>query len=142
MKKSELVELIREIVREETRNILPEVLVEILKSKKVVAENRRPTQIVDAAHEREEKIYTKNPALNKILNQTRGGIPSEGSLTSLMNSNDFGKLGESTVVPSTDINGRPLDPENVPKHITEALTKDYSKFLKVMDKAAKAKRPV
>jgi len=131
MKKSELTELIREIIIQE----LPGILVEIMGSAKPkispIHQHHQPKPKV-------EKVYSKNPILNQVLNETTGGIPQEADFKTLMTADDLGKAGSGIPIPSTDINGRPVDVESMPEHLVEALTKDYSALLKAADKKAKA----
>lgn len=139
MKKSELVEMIRQIVREETVNVLPSVLLEIMNSKPVVKATSKPQTVVrQPVKAKTERVYSTNPVLNKILNETQGGVPQQNDYRSLMNTEMIGKAGETVSIPSTDINGRPVDPAAVPEFLVEALTKDYSALLKATDKKAKA----
>lgn len=140
MKKSELQEMIRKMVREEIRNVLPEVLVEIFQSKSEKNNSNLIKSEEGKPKSKPVKSYVSNPILNKILNETTGGVPQEGSFQQMMQSEDM-RVGSTSMIPTTDINGKPVDPDTLPEHLTEALTKDYSNILKIMDKAAKAKRP-
>jgi hypothetical protein len=48
--------------------------------------------------------------------------------------------GNVNAAPQTDINDRPVT--NVPDHLMNAFTKDYSKTLKAMEKSANKSRGV
>ena len=133
MKKSELVEIIRVAVRMELKNTLPTILKEYVGS----TSTSKPTEdIVEVARDKinvsrkkkskiPEKHYTSNPAINKILNETVGGIPQEGSMVDggQQHTNEF-----------TDTNGQSVDINNLPDHVSNALTRNYSDVLKLVDK--------
>jgi hypothetical protein len=59
--------------------------------------------------------YTKNKLLNQVLNETTGGIPSDGALVSGM------------IAPAAEIDVESL-PENV-QPVAKALTRDYSEVM-------------
>ena len=39
-----------------------------------------------------------------------------------------------SVLPATDLEGRPVNPDNLPDEVVNALTKDYSALMKAIDK--------
>lgn len=150
MKKTELVDIIRTIVKEEVHNALPQLLMEVLAEKMTensaaILESRRQSEQTsprkpsfDVGLEEPvkrqpvsaPKIYTKNPILNQVLNETVGGVPLE----------------EQSAVPSAldVIKTLPKEALNENKEVAavaNALTRDYSKLLKAVDAKAKAKRP-
>jgi hypothetical protein len=43
-------------------------------------------------------------------------------------------MGVKSVVPTTDIDGRPVNVNNLPEDVVSALTKDYSALMKAIDK--------
>ena len=69
------------------------------------------------------KNYSKNEALNRVLNETVGGIPTEGSRA-------YSEYGEP---PMTDLNGQEVDINELPDHVSSALTRNYSKLLNKVD---------
>ena len=150
MKKTELVEIIRTIVKEEVHNALPQLLMEVLAEKMTensaaILESKRqqeqaPTRKPNFNVGLEEpikrqpvsvpKIFTKNPLLNQVLNETVGGVPTE----------------EQTQTSSAldVIKNLPREALNENKEVAavaNALTRDYSKLIKAADAKAKAKRP-
>jgi hypothetical protein len=150
MKKTELVEIIRTIVKEEVHNALPQLLMEVLAEKitensAAILESKRqqeqaPTRKPNFNVGLEEpikrqpvsvpKIFTKNPLLNQVLNETVGGVPTE----------------EQTQTSSAldVIKNLPREALNENKEVAavaNALTRDYSKLIKAADAKAKAKRP-
>jgi len=70
--------------------------------------------------------YTKNEALNQVLNETTGGIPPEGSMVG----------GYGDMVPGA-AGSEELDvaslPENV-QPVAKALTRDYSAVMAAINK--------
>jgi hypothetical protein len=133
MKKSELVEIIRVAVRKELKNTLPAILKECVGS----TNTSNPTKdIVEVARDKVnvsrkkkpkilEKHYTNNPAINKILNETVGGVPHEGSMV------DGGQPHTNTF---TNTSGQSVDIDNLPDHVSNALTRNYSDVVKLVDK--------
>ena len=73
MKKNELKTIIRGIVREEVQMALKKELTEVFKSlkSKPIKERKRVVK------KRKPQQLAKDPVLNKILNETRGGVPTE-----------------------------------------------------------------
>jgi len=150
MKKNELVDIIRTIVKEEVHSALPQLLMEVLAEKMsensaaILEANKTPTNQVKRPNfnvgleepvkkqpVQPPKMYTKNPLLNQVLNETVGGVPTE----------------EQTSTPSAIdvIKTLPKEALNENKEVAavaNALTRDYSKLLKAVDAKAKSKRPL
>ena len=128
MKKTELKNLIKEAVREELRSYLPKLISE-LGTKQT---NEKPTDIVEETKKSLLKVrntetkplksFSKNPAINQILNETVGGIPQEGSMVS---------SGQASF---SDTNGNQVDVNTLPDHLSSALTRNYSDVMKLVDK--------
>jgi len=76
------------------------------------------------------KIFTKNPLLNQVLNETVGGIPTEEQ-TSASSALDVIKTLPKDV----------LNENKEVAAVANALNRDYSKLIKAADAKAKAKRP-
>jgi hypothetical protein len=128
MKKSELVKIIRTAVRQELHESLPVVISEIMNERGSVVEEADPIELTKQVlssteikqKPKDQKIYSRNEALNKVLNETVGGIPQEAS-----------RVGGSGV---TDLQGNQVDVESLPDHVSNALTRNYSDVLKLVDK--------
>lgn len=148
MKKNELVEIIRTLVKEEVHNALPQLLMEVLAEKMTenssaileskntaTAPVRKPNFNVqlDSPIAKQPaqppKIFTKNPVLNQILNETVGGVPQEASVPSAMDT--IQTLPKEVLNENKDVAA-----------VANAMTRDYSQLMKVIDKKAKAKRPL
>jgi hypothetical protein len=131
MKKLELVKIIRSAVRQELNASLPKIVAEILSSSLGPNESS-PVELVKEALRTETKVspvkkkpatkrYSNNEALNQVLNETVGGIPTEGP-----------RVGEEPQL--TDLQGQAVDADSLPDHLTAALTRNYSDVLKLVDK--------
>ena len=132
MKKSELIKLIKTSVREEIESCLPKIINELLTDKPVKSVD--PVEIASEVlsvgrtkKKKELKTFTRNEVLNQVLNETVGGIPQEGGKVQNP-SNNF-----------TDLNGQPVEVDQLPDHVSNALTRDYSKLLGAVDKKKKQK---
>ena len=136
MKSSELKVLIREIVREEVKMELRSYLKEY-KIKKVKASRnikREPKKIV-------RKNYSKNVMLNDILNETAnseewetlgGGTFNTDNMNDIISKNyniNGGKMNDDQMIRSMG-----TDPNTIPEHVTNAITKDYSGLMKSINK--------
>ena len=153
MKAKELAQLlelvVRKVVREELKPILSEVkksqkpIIREVKSKKVRVEKDpldiNLSEILAATPEieTEQKTFIKNPMLNEMLNE----VADSGEWRNLNDSNSFtsnqaqGFIQGNSAVPTTDIDGRPIDTSNPEvANVMGAITKDYSQLLKAMDK--------
>jgi hypothetical protein len=129
MKKSQLVQIIRDAVRTELLSTLPSVLKEYLK--RPTAPVTQTSDIVELASKqivksrklKQEKSYSRNPAINKILNETVGGVPVDGP-----------RVGGSDSDKLTNFDGQPVAVTDLPDHLSKALTRNYSDVLNLVDK--------
>jgi hypothetical protein len=145
-KKTNIKAVIRKIVREEVAMAIHEVITELKLPTQQVSKPKQKRKIVE-----KQQNYTKNPILNDVLNETAGdgdwkSITSNGAgktLDSLQNtlSDSYGDMMGS----SQDINvdemaaDANVNPEAVPDHVTNALTRDYSELMKAVDKRKESK---
>ena len=144
MKTSKLVSLIKEVVRNEVKKQITNILISernIPNKKSVVKKNKV-----------EEKKYTDNPTLNKILNETAnnskdleeyptlgGGTFDSSKATELLG---YGTgLGNNEIkreaAAAATLRDGGVNPEAAPKHLKDALTRDYSGLMKALDKKKK-----
>lgn len=142
MKIESLKEYIRQEVKKAVKEELKEYLFESLVQKKVDSASTITEQSNDVKNNVEPEPpkpkkfvkYTKNDALNQILNETAGGIPKEGSYVGLIGG-DFGNK------PSESIN-EVTAPSNAPepvKTVVNAMNRDYRSLLKAVDKKRSGK---
>ena len=144
MKKSDFKLMIRKMVREEVAMVIQEVITELKQPTQQVSQPKPKKKMV------EKKSYTSNSILNDVLNETANDewqTMGNGTYTSnKMNDVLRGQYGDMmsggnvNVAPQTDINDRPVT--NVPDHLMDAFTKDYSKTLKAMEKHSNKSRGV
>ena len=73
------------------------------------------------------------------------GVPTLVMLEENIDYNDFSEwptmqrgvspsMKTKSVLPATDLEGRPVNPDNLPDEVVNALTKDYSALMKAIDK--------
>ena len=147
MKKNELVDIIRTLVKEEVNNALPQLLMEVLaerlsENSAAILENRAATtqQSVKSKVEvfmeepsapapvaQPQKMYSKNPILNQVLNETTGGVPTEATM-------------QSSVDILQQLTPQQLNENKEVAAVANALKKDYRSLLKAMDKKISEKR--
>ena len=150
MKAKELAQLlelvVRKVVREELKPILSEVkksqkpIIREVKSKKVRVEKDpldiNLSEILAEAPQREteKKTFMKNPMLNDMLNE----VADSGEWRNLNDTQFSSNQAQSFMqgsVPTTDIDGRPIDTNNEKvAAAVGAMTKDYSQLMKAIDK--------
>lgn len=153
MKKSELVEIIRTVVKEEINNALPQLLMEVLAEKitqnsgallesqksvqpstQQVVPSRAPSVGLDGNLKQPPvqapKTYTSNPILNQVLNETVGGIPLEAEVNT-----------PSAIDTLKNLPKQVLNENKEVAAVANAMTRNYSQLLKAIDSKAKLKRP-
>tara|TARA_R110001592_G_scaffold195669_4_gene443357 strand:- start:10620 stop:11102 length:483 start_codon:yes stop_codon:yes gene_type:complete len=160
MKKNELIKIIELVVRKEVKKQVNEIFIK--ENKKV--QQPSLTELVSepitsvATKPKEEVHYTENQELNRVLNETAGGVPQgEGGYDTMGNGTyDTSRMGEllgygdmsgdketkRKVAAVDSIKKAGVNVEQVPDHVQNALTKDYSKVMKAIDqKKAGGYRP-
>mgnify|MGYP001171937432 FL=1 len=168
MKKNELVNIITEIVRREVKKEVKRIFINEsssmklsaaipkIKSNKVVS-----TKKILQKPKKNYVEYTKNQSLNKVLNETVGGIPQgegggpqvEGyeeypTMTGeVFDSNRVDELaGGGDVQRQRDIAAvqtlkeKGLNVDEVPEDLMNALTKDYTEILQKSEEITKNRR--
>lgn len=140
MNTQDFIKIIRKVIREEVRSAIQSEL-------KVITESSRPRQLQRSLSQKPvtKKQYSSNPTLNEILNDTE---PFKGSISEGIDYNDYDEWPTmqnpritrpriNDMLPETDTEGRYVSPENIPDHVINALTKDYSKLLDTMEERKK-----
>ena len=144
MKKSDFKLMIRKMVREEVAMAIQEVITELKQPTQQVSKPKPKKKMV------EKKSFTSNSILNDVLNETAndewktmgGGTYTSNKINDVLKG-QYGDLmsgGNMNVAPQTDINDRPVT--NVPDHLMNAFTIDYSKTLKAIEKHSNKSRGV
>lgn len=146
MKMEYLKEYIRQEVKKAVKDELKEYLFESIIQKKETtvttssstvtesSENVKSDSEVESSKPKKFVKYTKNDALNKVLNETVGGVPREGSFVGLMG-------GDFDSKPLEQINEVKV-PETAPepvKNVVNAMNRDYRSLLKAVDKKRSGK---
>tara|TARA_R100001594_G_scaffold40987_1_gene72976 strand:- start:266 stop:715 length:450 start_codon:yes stop_codon:yes gene_type:complete len=149
MKKSDFKLMIRKMVREEVAMAIQEVITELKQPSVPSLSSNQPKKQVKKQVV-EKKNFTSNSILNDVLNETAndewqtmgGGTYTSNKMNDVLRGQygDMMSGGNVNVAPQTDINDRPVT--NVPDHLMDAFTKDYSKTLKAMEKSATKSRGV
>ncbi len=162
MKKGELTKIIELAVRKEVKKQMNEIFIkednssqlsELVSKSVTEKEFKEPIRKKYKVGKKEEVKYTRNKTLNKVLNETKGGIPQGDSSESYpmmggevfdsskvtevaMNSGEFGstsefkrELGAAMTAKSVGVSV-----DKVPESTMNALTRDYSGLMKALDK--------
>ena len=145
-KKTNIKTLIRKIVREEVAMAINEVITELKQPTQQVSQPQPKKKIVEKKKPI-KKTYTSNKVLNDILNETAnddsgwetlggdGKIHTTQDASSLLKNKYAnmmsGDTGVNVAQMAVESN---VNPEAVPEHVTDALTKDYSALMKAIDK--------
>jgi len=143
MKSNKLVSLIKEVVKQEVKKQITDILINetnIPKVKPVVKKRKV-----------EKRNYTDNPTLNKILNETAnqqedyptlgGGTFDSSRMTEMLGygSGMGNKEVKREVAAASTLQSAGMNPEAAPEHLKNALTRDYTDLIKAIDKKKKGK---
>ena len=134
-----LVTLIREIVKAEVKKEVKKIFIK---------ENVKKASVQPKRKESKEVSYTKDPTLNKILNETAQSpefeeYPSMGeydtsNMAELLGygetpaGGDDERKRKAAAVQTAQAAG--VDPNSVPEEVMGALTRDYREVMKAIDK--------
>ena len=172
MKKKELIKILETLVRKEVEKQVNEIFInegkKALASRSIEDEvSSSLTQIAEQEYTQPKpkkkvyKEYTKNESLNKILNETAGGIPqgdSEyptmggGTYTAdrvhelmggnpMMANTEQGKEKRRQVGAVESLKAQGVSSEQVGEDVVNALTRDYSGLMKAINKKKEPFRP-
>jgi hypothetical protein len=149
MNSKNFIQTLRKIIREEVQSAVRTEINSILNESSKPADVRKPAPKQAAPVNVAKKQYVKNSWLNEILNETSAHTGTGNSLSMLeeeINYNDYSEWPtmnmnsapsmrtQKSVVPSTDVNGNPVNVNALPDDVVNALTKDYSALMKAIDK--------
>ena len=151
MNKKELIKIIELVVRKEVKKQMTEIFINDEKEISLSETISKPK----VAKKKSKKQYTKNTALNEVLNNTKplgqqetdeyptlgGGVLGSDNMAEVLGYGDLGrgqnkeKAREMAAVDSIKKAGVSVDA--VPEDVQNALTRDYSGLMKAMDKKKK-----
>jgi hypothetical protein len=163
MKKHELIKIIEAVVRKEVKKQMNEIfikdndtssLTELVSQPLAEKEFKKPIRKQYKTKPKKEVHYTSNEALNKVLNETVGGVPQKdgggyetmgGGIydSSKINNVLAGATGLGNSAQSKEIKREiaavdsikkaGVSVDQVPDHVQDALTKDYSGLMKAIE---------
>ena len=170
MKKNELVNIIAEIVRREVKKEVKRIFINESSSMKLSAaipkvKSNKVVSTKKILQKPKKKYveYTKNDSLNKVLNETVGGIPQgeggsspvtgyeeyptmtgevfdSGRVDELASGGDVQKQRDIAAVQTVKEKG--LNVGDVPEDLMDALTKDYTEILQKSEEITKNRQGV
>ena len=158
MKKSKLVELIKEVVKREVKKQMTEIFIndkEEIKLSETISKPRLKPKV----KKQTVKQYTKDKTLNKVLNETKGltareksgefdeypslgdGVLGSDNMAEVLGYGDLGrgqnKERAREVGAVQTLKKAGVSSEQVPEDVVNALTRDYSGLMKAIDKKKK-----
>ena len=160
MKKQELIKIIELVVRKEVKKQVNEIFIKEENSSSLTELvstpfiEKEPISKQYKTKPTKEVYYTSNESLNKILNETAGGVPQGQSGeyptmgggvydTSKINNVLAGATGLGNTTQSKEmkreiaavdsIKKAGVNVDQVPDHVQNALTRDYSAVMKAID---------
>jgi len=151
MNKKELIKIIELVVRKEVKKQMTEIFINDEKEISLSETISKPK----VAKKKSKKQYTKNTALNEVLNNTKplgqqetdeyptlgGGVLGSDNMAEVLGYGDLGrgqnkeKAREMAAVDSIKKAGVSVD--QVPEDVQNALTRDYSGLMKAIDNKKK-----
>ena len=154
MKKKELIKIIELVVRKEVKKQMTEIFINEEKeiSLSETISKPKPKKVI----KKPKKQYTKNEALNEVLNNTKplgssgqtdeyptlgGGVLGSDNMADVLGYGDLGmgqnkeRAREMAAVDTIKKAGVSVDA--VPEDVQNALTRDYSGLMKAIDKKKK-----
>ena len=153
MNKNKLRNIIELVVRKEVKKQLSEIFINEEKEIKLseTISKPKPKRVI----KKPKKQYTKNKALNEVLNNTKplgsqeqedyptlgGGVLGSDNMAEVLGYGDLGmgsdkeRAREMGAVDTIKKAGVSVDP--VPEDVQNALTRDYSGLMKAIDKKKK-----
>jgi len=151
MKKNDLIKIIELVVRKEVKKQMTEIFINEEKEISLSETISKPKPKV--AKKKTKKKYSKNPALNEVLNNTNplgssgqteeypslgGGVLGSDNMAEVLGYGDLGRgqnketAREMAAVDSIKKAGVSVD--QVPEGVQDALTRDYSGLMKAISK--------
>ena len=158
MKKNDLIKIIELVVRKEVKKQMTEIFINEEKEISLSETISKPKPNI--VKKKTKKKYSKNPALNEVLNNTNplgssgqteeypslgGGVLGSDNMADVLGYGDLGRgqnketAREMAAVDSIKKAGVSVDA--VPEGVQNALTRDYSGLMKAINKKKETFRP-
>jgi hypothetical protein len=151
MKKNDLIKIIELVVRKEVKKQMTEIFINEEKEIKLSETISKPKPKV--VKKKTKKKYSKNPALNEVLNNTNplgssgqteeypslgGGVLGSDNMAEVLGYGDLGKgqnKEQAREMAAVDtIKKAGVNVDQVPEDVQNALTRDYSGLMKAISK--------
>jgi len=151
MKKEQLVKIIENVVRREVKKQMNEILIKEQRTSAV--SSKKSKRIVRKKPVKKEVKYSSNGILNKVLNETVGGIGGNGEfdeyptvgggtfdstrMTELLGYGADNKEVQREVGAVQTLKDAGVTSDQIPEDVVSAMTRDYSDLMKVINKKGK-----
>ena len=148
MTKKDLVKIIQEVVKREVKKEVSKILIREQRTSAV--SSKKSKRIVRKSPVKKEVKYTSNKTLNKVLNETAGVIEGNGEfdeypdfgggtfdssrMTELLGYGADNKEVQREVGAVQTLKDAGVASDQVPEGVVNAMTRDYSDLMKVMNK--------
>ena len=151
MKKNDLIKIIELVVRKEVKKQMTEIFINEEKEIKLSETISKPKPKV--VKKKTKKKYSKNPALNEVLNNTNplgssgqteeypslgGGVLGSDNMAEVLGYGDLGRgqnKEQAREMAAVDtIKKAGVNVDQVPEDVQNALTRDYSGLMKAISK--------
>ena len=152
MKKNDLIKIIELVVRKEVKKQMTEIFINEEKEISLSETISKPTP-KKVINKKAKKQYTKDKALNEVLNQTKplgssgqteeypslgGGVLGSDNMAEVLGYGDLGRVQNKEVareMAAVDtIKKQGVSVDQVPEDVQNALTRDYSGLMKAISK--------
>jgi hypothetical protein len=151
MNKQQLVKIIEQAVRREVKKQVNEILIKEQRTSAV--SSKKSKRIVRKKPVKKEVKYSSNGILNKVLNETVGGIGGNGEfdeyptvgggtfdstrMTELLGYGADNKEVQREVGAVQTLKDAGVTSDQIPEDVVSAMTRDYSDLMKVINKKGK-----
>jgi hypothetical protein len=151
MNKQQLVKIIEQAVRREVKKQVNEILIKEQRTSAV--SSKKSKRIVRKKLVKKEVKYSSNGILNKVLNETVGGIGGNGEfdeyptvgggtfdstrMTELLGYGADNKEVQREVGAVQTLKDAGVTSDQIPEDVVSAMTRDYSDLMKVINKKGK-----
>jgi len=149
MNKKQFMKIIREVIRKEVKKEVQKIFIKEEASKNLSDIIPEVSDIPEVSEPKQAVQYTKNKSLNDVLNETvglsksvkqseeyptlGGGTFDTSKMSEMMGYGKSDDMKRDMVAVDT-MKKAGVRVDQVPEHVTNALTRDYSKLIKAIDR--------